>query len=73
MGAKEFLKEAAEWVAKEQLVEEMYLLEELCVETAEEMEWLIEAAGQYKEASVMSYLMDRKRKKFGVKRKVFEL
>ena len=70
---KEFLKEAAEWVASEQMVEEMYLLEELCVETAEEMEWLIAAAGQYKEATVMSYLMDRKRKKFGVKRKVFEL
>lgn len=70
---KEYLQEAAEWIAKEQLVEEMYLLEELCVETAAEMEIVIAAAVQYKEAMVMSHLMDRKRKKFGVKRKVFEL
>jgi hypothetical protein len=51
----------------------MYLLEELCVETAEEMEWMIGAASQCKEVTMFSHLMDRKRKKFGVKRKVFEL
>ena len=70
---KEKLKEAAEWTAKEQLVEEMYLLEELCVDTAEEMEYLIGAASQYEDVTVMSHLMDKKRKKFGIKRKVFEL
>ncbi len=70
---KEHLKEAAQWAADEQLAEEMYLLEELCVETAVEMEWLITAARAYKEITVLSYLMDRKRQKFGVKRKVFEL
>lgn len=70
---KEHLKEAAEWAAKEQLEEEIYLLEEYCVETAEEMEWLIAAARYCKEVTVLSSLMDRKRKKFGVKRKVFEL
>ena len=70
---KENLKAAAEWIASQQLEEEMYLLEELCVETAEEMEWLIAAANQCKEVTMFSHLMDRKRKKFGVKRKVFEL
>ena len=70
---KDHLKEAAEWVAKEQLEEEIYILEECCVETAEEMEWLITAASACKEVTVLSHLMDRKRKKFGVKRKVFEL
>jgi hypothetical protein len=70
---KEHLKEAAEWAASEQMEEELYLLEELCVDTAEEMEWLIAAASQSKEITMFSYLMDRKRKKFGVKRKVFEL
>ena len=70
---KEHLKEAAEWIAGEQMEDEMFLLEELCVETAEEMEWLIGAASQCKEVTMFSHLMDRKRKKFGVKRKVFEL
>jgi len=70
---KEHLQAVAEWTAKEQLEEEMYLLEELCVETAEEMEWLIKAASGCKDVTMFSHLMDRKRKKFGVKRKVFEL
>ena len=70
---KENLKAAAQWIASQQLEAEMYLLEELCVETAEEMEWLISAASECEDVTMFSYLMDRKRKKFGVKRKVFEL
>ncbi len=70
---KEHLEAAAQWAAGEQLEEEIYLLEELCVETAGEMERLISAAGVCKDVTVLSHLMDRKRKKFGIKRKIFEL
>ena len=70
---KEHLKAAAEWAASEQMEEAMYLLEELCADTSQEMEWLIDAASKFKNVAMFSHLMDRKRKKFGVKRKVFEL
>lgn len=70
---KDHLQAVSQWVAREQLEEEMFLLEELCVETSEEMEWLIAAASVCKDVAMLSHLMDRKRKKFGVKRKVFEL
>ena len=70
---KGHLKAAAEWAVSQKLTTEMFLLEELCVDTADEMEWLIAAASRCKDVVVYSHLMDRKRKKFGVKRKVFEL
>lgn len=70
---KENLQKCATWAAVEQREEELQFLAEHCVISAEQMDIVINEANKYGRIAILSNLMDQKRRKFGVKRKVFEL
>lgn len=70
---KENLKGCSDWAAARQGKEGMMYLAKHCVETAEDLEFLIESANKQNMIDVLSYLMQEKHKKFGTKRKTFEL
>ncbi len=70
---KENLKECSDWAAARQGKDEMMFLAKNCVETAQDLEVLIESANKQNMIDVLSFLMQEKHKKFGTKRKTFEL
>ncbi len=70
---KENLQKCASWAAVSQRENELEFLTEHCVISAEQMDIVINEANKYGQTVVLSSLMDQKRQKFGVKRKVFEL
>ena len=70
---KENLKDCSEWAAKKEGKEEMLFLAKNCVETAQDLEILIESANKQSMIDVLSFLMQEKHRKFGTKRKTFEL
>ena len=51
----------------------MMFLAKHCVETAQDLEFLIESANKQNMIDVLSFLMQEKHKRFGIKRKTFEL
>ena len=70
---KENLEQCAALAAKRQSREEMNYLAKQCVETGEELEILIQVANKSGMVEVLSLLMQEKHKRFGTKRKTFEL
>lgn len=70
---KDNLKECSDWAAVRQGKDEMMFLAKNCVETAQDLEVLIESANKQNMIDVLSFLMQEKHKKFGTKRKTFEL
>lgn len=74
---KNYLKEnlalSGAWAAERQARDELMLLAQDCVENAEDLEILIQEANRGGMIDVLSYLMQEKRRRFGTKRKTFEL
>ena len=70
---KENLQKCAAWAAIGQREDVLQFLAEHCVISANQMDIVISKANKYGQTAVLSSLMDQKRRKFGVKRKVFEL
>lgn len=70
---KENLQKCAAWAAIGQREDVLQFLAEHCVISANQMDIVISKANKYGQTAVLSSLMDKKRRKFGVKRKVFEL
>lgn len=70
---KENVKESGAWAAAKQGKEELLFLAKNCVETAEDLEALITCANKNNMIDVLSFLMQEKHKRFGTKRKTFEL
>ena len=70
---KDNLQKCASWAAQEQREEVLIFLAENCVISAEQMDIVINEANKYGQTVALSSLMDQKHRKFGVKRKVFEL
>lgn len=70
---KENLQKCAAWGAENQREKELQFLAKRCAITAEDMEILITEVNKYGLTVVLSGLMEEKRRRFGVKRKVFEL
>ena len=70
---KENLQKCAAWAAMGQKEDVLQFLAEHCVISASQMDIVISEANKYGRTVVLSSLMDQKRRKFGVKRKVFEL
>ncbi len=70
---KENVVQCGGFAAKRLRKDEMIYLAKNCVKTPDELQALIEAANKKDLIEILSFLMQEKRERFGVKRKTFEL
>lgn len=70
---KENLQKCAAWAAEGQREDALQFLAEYCTISAEQMDIVIRETNKYGQTVALSSLMDQKRRKYGVKRKVFDL
>lgn len=70
---KENLRQCCKWAAARQGKEELLYLAKHCADTSEKLEVLIQEASKKDMVEVLSFLMQEKHKRFGTKRKTFEL
>lgn len=70
---KENLQKCAAWAAEAQREDVLKFLAEHCVISTEQIDIVINETNKHGLTAVLSSLMDQKRCKYGVKRKVFEL
>lgn len=70
---REHFEVCAKWVSKESRDRECKFLAEHCIAEQSMLEYLIEQMNQRNRVELISYLMELKRQRFQVQRKIFEL